>query len=149
MTLRTTIRLDEAAAARLERLLPGYDSDSAVIRAGLEALELQQSAFREHIRRLILDLLAAIEEGDDFDALLRALGALLGSSPAAEGINEALRIVVARREAPEPAGLVLDEVSLAWLDELVQRSERAHTRESMVEALISAARRRREGDDGR
>src|SRR5690242_7339500 len=70
---------------------------ATIVQKALIRERLQDAQTKERIRRLLLDLLRTIEAGDDPDALLRSLGAVLGSAPAAEGIGEALRIVAARQ----------------------------------------------------
>jgi hypothetical protein len=72
-----------------------------IIQDALRRERLARAETKEQIRQLLLDLFEHLEQGDDPDALLQALAARLGSMPAAEGIGEALRLIVARIQMPE------------------------------------------------
>lgn len=129
-------------------------SKAELIKDALRDWRLSQFQIASQIRRAVLLLAEAIEPSEEFDPAddpraplaTEALGRLLGSAYAAQGIADALSELWTERHIPAPRGLELSEPSLAWLDDLVDRANVPHTRETMLEQLIGEAwRKRRHG----
>lgn len=128
-----------------------------IIKEALRDRRLAQSTIADLIREATIALARSIEPDERYDPVddpreaeaLSALARLLGSAYAAQGIADALNALWVQRTLPEPAGLLLNETALNWLDELVDRARRPHTRETMVEKLVGEAwRKRAEVEDG-
>lgn len=99
---RVTYTVDNEAQARIERLESELDLDkSKVVRLALRELELQQSNMRDLVMHAVLALAAALEPDERYDPsddprreeATQRLAALLGSTPAAEGIAQALVVL--------------------------------------------------------
>jgi hypothetical protein len=99
---RVTYTLDDESIARSERLENELDLDkSKVVRLALKKLELQQSNLRQDVMHAVLALAAALEPDERYDPAddprreeaTQRLAALLGSTPAAEGIAQALVVL--------------------------------------------------------
>lgn len=103
----TTVRLPEDDMARLKRLAEASQADqSTVIREALLLYELEQSYVRDNVRDAVLALAAAVAPDGQYDPAddprpeqaVLALAALLGSVPAAEGVQLALMALRHLRE---------------------------------------------------
>lgn len=95
----TTIYFDEASRARLDRLVAHDGNRADVIREALLQLELHQSYTRDQVRNAVLAVAAAEESDGQYDPAddprpeqaVSVLAERLGSLPAAEGVQLALR----------------------------------------------------------
>lgn len=105
--MRVTYTLDQEAVERIERLKGAMDLDaSKIVRRGLLQLELQQSNLRQDVMHATLALAAALDPDERYDPAddprreeaTQRLAALLGSTPAAEGIAQALVVLGAGSE---------------------------------------------------
>lgn len=100
--MRVTYTMNDDAVDRINRLKKEMDLDaSKIVRRALLELELQQSNLRQDVMHAVLALTAALEPDERYDPAddprreeaTQRLAALLGSTPAAEGIAQALVVI--------------------------------------------------------